>query len=244
MLLALGRFDEAEREINRARQLDPGSLIISREYASVAFFRRDFSLALQRCRYAAEMDPMFAPTHKILGDIYLSLKRYDEAIAEFRKLIELEGHAPRYAGALGYTYGLVGRRHEAREELRTLTELSAQGEYVPAAAFGMIHTGLGNFDLAFEWFDKACDERDNDLPFFKFAPSLDPLRSDRMSIKPFEDTSTGKIHRIYVYTIDGKEYPFDNEEIVHISLYNPLNDLFGLPPLRASGRRVDTSNAI
>ena len=73
---------------------------------------------------------------------------------------------------------------------------------------------------------------------------LDPLRSDRMSIKPFEDTSTGKIHRIYVYTIDGKEYPFDNEEIVHISLYNPLNDLFGLPPLRASGRRVDTSNAI
>lgn len=73
---------------------------------------------------------------------------------------------------------------------------------------------------------------------------LDPLRSDRITIKPFEDKATGKIHRIYIYTIDGKETPFDNEEIVHISLYNPLNDLFGLPPLRASGRRVDTSNAI
>ena len=108
------------------------------------------------------------------------MKRYDEAIAEFRKLVELEGHAPRYAGALGYTYGLAGRRAEALEELRILTELSAQGEYVPAGAFGtLVHAGLGDFDSAFEWFDKACDERDNDLPFFKFAPTfLDPLRCD------------------------------------------------------------------
>ncbi len=177
-LMALGRFDEAEREISRARELDPGSLIINREYATVAFFQRDFDLALQRGQRAIEMDPMFAPTRKALGDIYLSLKRYDEAIAEYRKLVELEGRVPRYAGLLGNAYGLAGRRDEALEELRILTELSAQGEYVPAGAFGLIHAGLGNFDLAYGWFDKAYAERDNVLVFFKFAPTVDPLRDD------------------------------------------------------------------
>jgi TolB-like protein/Tfp pilus assembly protein PilF len=75
-------------------------------------------------------------------------------------------------------YGLAGRREEALEELRILNELAATGEYVPAAAFSMIHAGLGNFDLAFDWLDKACDERDNELPFYKFAPNTDPLRGD------------------------------------------------------------------
>jgi serine/threonine-protein kinase len=178
LLVALGRFEEAAREIDEALQLDPGSLIINREYATVVFFQRDFDLALQRCRHAVEMDPMFAPAHKIQGDIYTSLGRYDEAIAEFRKLVELEGRAPKYAGALGYAYGLAGRRAEALEELRILAELSTRGVYVPAGAVGLIHAGLGNFDAAFDWLDKACDERDNDLPFFKFAPTLDVLRSD------------------------------------------------------------------
>ncbi|UCE60933.1 MAG: protein kinase [Phycisphaerales bacterium] len=177
-LAVLGRIEEGEREISRARELDPGSLIINREYATVAYFRRDFDLALARCHRAIEMDPTFAPAHKILGEIYVSLKRYDEAIAAFHRAVELQGRSPRYAGLLGWVYGLAGRRDEALEELRILNELSATGEYVPAAAFAMIYNGLGNSDLGFEWLDKACDERDNELPFYKFGPNTDALRGD------------------------------------------------------------------
>ncbi|UCC31153.1 MAG: protein kinase, partial [Phycisphaerales bacterium] len=177
-LAVLGRIDESEREISRARELDPGSLIINREYATVAYFRRDFDVALARCHRAIEMDPTFAPAHKILGEIYVSLKRYDEAITAFHRAVELQGRSPRYAGLLGWVYGLAGRRDEALEELRILNELSAKGEYVPAAAFAMIYNGLGNFDLGFELLSKACDERDNELPFYKFGPNTDPLRGD------------------------------------------------------------------
>ena len=178
LLSALGRFDEAEREISRARELDPGSLIINHDWAATALARRDFAAAQRRARRAVEMDPGFAPTRRLLGSIYLCLRRYDEAIAEFRKVIDLEGHAPRYAGWLGYACGLAGRRAEARAELRILNARSSQGEYVPAGAFALLHAGLGDFDSAFQWLDKACDERDNDLPFIKFAPTIDPLRSD------------------------------------------------------------------
>jgi len=68
---------------------------------------------------------------------------------------------------------------------------------------------------------------------------LDPLRSDRVSIKSYK----GKL--IYFYTIPGEDpVPFEEEEIVHFKNYSPSNDLFGQPVLRANAKLVDTGNAI
>jgi len=67
---------------------------------------------------------------------------------------------------------------------------------------------------------------------------LDPLRSDRVSIKAYRDK------RVYFYTLPGETpVPFDEEEIVHIKNYSPSDDLFGMPVLRANARLVDTGNA-
>ena len=67
---------------------------------------------------------------------------------------------------------------------------------------------------------------------------LDPLRSDRVSIKAYRDKL------VYFYTLPGeKPVPFDEEEIVHFKNYSPSNDLFGMPVLRANAKLVDTGNA-
>jgi len=68
---------------------------------------------------------------------------------------------------------------------------------------------------------------------------LDPLRSDRVSIKAYK----GEL--LYLYTLPGEEpVPFEEEEIVHFKNYNPSSDLFGQPVLRANAKLVDTGNAI
>ncbi len=177
LLLVLGRFDEAQREIDQAVALDPGSSIINKNYGWPAHVRRDFDVARQRYARALEMDPGFAFTHHSLGELYLCQRKLDEAIASFLKVRELAGHTQIYLGALGYAYGLAGRRAEALEELRLHEEI-AKRSYVPARAFALIHAGLGNLDLAFEYFDQACDQHDVLLPFIKFAPDFDPLRHD------------------------------------------------------------------
>jgi hypothetical protein len=41
-----------------------------------------------------------------------------------------------------------------------------------------VYTGMGDKDRAFEWLDKAYDERRADLGWIKAAPRMDPLRSD------------------------------------------------------------------
>ena len=45
-------------------------------------------------------------------------------------------------------------------------------------AFAMLHTGLGEADAAFEWLDRALEDRRGWLAYLKVEPLLDPLRSD------------------------------------------------------------------
>ena len=71
------------------------------------------------------------------------------------------------------------------------------------------------------------------------AVRLDPLRSDRVSIKPYRDKL------VYIYTLPGNTpMLFDEDEIVHFKNYSLSDDLFGQPVLRANAKLVDTGNAI
>jgi tetratricopeptide (TPR) repeat protein len=78
---------------------------------------------------------------------------------------------------LGMTYELMGQKDEARKILNGLQELPKQ-HYVSPTAFIMLYTGLGEKDQAFEWLDKACEERDFDLRMLNVDPNLDTLRPD------------------------------------------------------------------
>jgi hypothetical protein len=43
---------------------------------------------------------------------------------------------------------------------------------------GLIYVGLGDKDRAFEWFEKAYQEKTEELLMLKVEPQLDPVRSD------------------------------------------------------------------
>jgi hypothetical protein len=58
-----------------------------------------------------------------------------------------------------------------------MTELSKPRDVNPWG-FALVYTGMGDKDRAFEWLDKAYDERSSDLPWIKADPRMDPLRSD------------------------------------------------------------------
>jgi hypothetical protein len=41
----------------------------------------------------------------------------------------------------------------------------------------IIYVGLGDLEQAFEWLEKAYEERNTELTFLKVDPRLDPLHS-------------------------------------------------------------------
>ncbi len=70
---------------------------------------------------------------------------------------------------------MAGKRKEALEILHHF-EKRAEQSYIPAIAFARIYVGLGNYDRALEFLEKAYEERDINLGLLKVGQRWDPLR--------------------------------------------------------------------
>jgi tetratricopeptide (TPR) repeat protein len=111
-----------------------------------------------------------------LGHTYVEKKMYPEAVNAYGRSAALKNYTE--VADLGHAYGRAGERDKALKALEELKQLS-QREHVAPGAFAFIYTGLGDKDQAFEWLDKAYEERDTAwFPMIRVNPMSDPLRSD------------------------------------------------------------------
>jgi serine/threonine protein kinase/lipopolysaccharide biosynthesis regulator YciM len=192
VLRETGRLDEAIAEEKRAIELDPLSVSINRDLGYVFYDGRQYDQAIEQERKTMQLDPNFAQAHSILGRAYLQKTMFDEGIAEFeRELVISPAFRPALAD-LGLAYALAGRKTDAQKVLVQLSPLSKQG-YVTPKSVAAIYAGLGEKDKAFEWLEKAYQERSVGFGLgMKSFPVFDPLRSDprfadllrRMNLQP------------------------------------------------------------
>ncbi len=175
-LALLGRFDEAEPEIQRARELDPLSVIIHEGSPYLRNLRGDYEGALREFQQIMDLDSSFYKAYSGMGRVYSLMGRYDDAIVMFHEALRISGDIPNITGALGQTLALAGRREEA---LHCLDELhsTARTRYVPSTCFAIVHIGLGELDKSLDWLELACDEHELPITTAKVHPVYDPLRS-------------------------------------------------------------------
>jgi serine/threonine protein kinase/tetratricopeptide (TPR) repeat protein len=160
----------------RALELDPLTPWRHADLSMAYYQDRQFDQTLGPLREATELDPTYAPL-LLLAWIHREKGMYEEAIAEFLKLADGGSHPAHILGHLGNTYARAGRVREARECLRELKE-RLEEDTIGLFEVALIYAGLGEKDQAFEWLDKAYEERDKGLMYLKAEPALDPLRSD------------------------------------------------------------------
>lgn len=186
-LLQDGKFDEAIVQVKKALELDPLS---SKSYQYrvwigwVLWQIRKFDEALEFFRRLLQLYPERAATaHENLGRTFLLQAKYDDALAEFHKAIELSdqvpGGKPYYLSELGVTYA----KKEKREDVKRVTdELEAISKTTgrPVCTFlARIYTALGDKDEAVRLVEKA-NEQNEVWPFLriKIDPIFDELHSD------------------------------------------------------------------
>jgi TolB-like protein/Tfp pilus assembly protein PilF len=175
-LSAMGRVDEAQAELRRARDLDPHSLVLNMNAADPFFFGRQFDLAAAHLLALLEQEPRFFPALFNLGRVYLEQGRYDEAIGAFEQAAQCSGnHEDRLA--LAQAYALSGKTDEARSILKEAMD-NADGRYHASPMIARVHLGLGERDNAFEWLRRGIAERSFWIVFLKMDPVYDPIRSD------------------------------------------------------------------
>jgi TolB-like protein/DNA-binding winged helix-turn-helix (wHTH) protein/tetratricopeptide (TPR) repeat protein len=192
-----GRHQEAVAEINRARELDPLSLIINDNVGEMLFAAREFDKAVTQLRKSLEMEPNYPRTHLDLGVVYERKGMFDQAIAEFQKSRALGGENwPEMLVPLQQAYEASGYRGYYQTQLRLLKQRSERS-YVSPVAIAFACARLGDNRQALAWLEKAY-EMHLHLTSLKDDPSWDSLRPDPgfeafiRRISPPADKSVGK----------------------------------------------------
>jgi tetratricopeptide (TPR) repeat protein len=169
-----GRHSEALAEMARARELDPFSPLMHGLSAQTAYNAASFHLAERHARQSLVIDPNFWAGYVNLGQALAGQGRYDEALVAIAEGYRLAGNAKGLTRR-AYVLGRMGRIAEAKE---LLGELERATRPVPPYEIAAVHAGLGDFNRAFVWLEKAYAARDANMVFLPVDPKMALIRDD------------------------------------------------------------------
>jgi serine/threonine protein kinase/Tol biopolymer transport system component/Tfp pilus assembly protein PilF len=177
-LAAVGHLDQAIAEARQALKLDPLSLPVSANVGLLLYLARRYDEAIDQLQQTLELDQNFVYSHWQLALAYEQKQMYDEAIARFQRAISLSGRSELPIALLGHAYAVSGRKSEALAVLDQLSQLRKQ-RYVSAYRIAAIHAGLQDKDRAFQWLERAYEERDGWLIWLNLDPVMEGISADR-----------------------------------------------------------------
>jgi adenylate cyclase len=154
----MGRFDDAVAAEKKALELDPLNTLLNTNLAFFLYWRRDYDDAIAQIHKALELERSNGFAHTILGWCLIWKGDMAEARAEFETATTLDD-LPWQVGSLGYASAISGDRAKANQLLAELKDLTKQ-RYVSPTIIATVHLGLGEKEKAFDWLEKAYEDRD------------------------------------------------------------------------------------
>jgi eukaryotic-like serine/threonine-protein kinase len=137
----------AEREYQRAIQLNPNYATAHQWYAECLSMLGRHSEAIAEIKKAHELDPLSLIINQGVGGKYLYARRYDEAMAQFHRTLELYPHFPPTHQRLGWCYVQKRMYDEAIAAMQRAVELSGNSTQM-IAALGYAYAAAGRRDTA------------------------------------------------------------------------------------------------
>lgn len=177
LLIAVGRVDEALAESRRTLELDPFDLIINVHLAWHYYMAGNPVEALREARRVLDMERSFHWAYFFSGLALDALGERQDAVRDLDKAVELSGRSTVMLSALGYARAAAGDHDGAIQILDELCEVT-RSRYVSAFEVALIYAALDEVDAAFEWLDRAYEERSGWLPYANVEPRLALLRQD------------------------------------------------------------------
>ena len=174
-----GRFDEALKESERARELDPLSLIIATDNGAIYYYARQYDRAIERFQGVLDVDPSFGRAHMIIG-AYVQQGRYKEALAVIAQWRRLDGDRPWISDWEGYVYGRMGESAKATQLLQQMEKEKRTSSSDSVSGFVSIYTysGVGDKEKLLAALQELYREHSNLPTTYKVDPMYDILRSD------------------------------------------------------------------
>ena len=173
-LSAMGRHDEAVREMRRAEELDPLSLVVKSATGWVLYFARRYDDAIVQCQKVIEMDGGFSEVYSQLRRAYEQKGMYREAMDADEKLRRSRSKSAE---------GKVESRNPSSataywQTILKLTKQDLKNNEAVQVRLAEAYAQLGERDRALELLERAYEGHSCWMPFLKVHPNLDRLHLD------------------------------------------------------------------
>jgi tetratricopeptide (TPR) repeat protein len=174
-LCASGQMQEALLEIKRAQELDPGSPSTHMAAGDLLYRMARYDDAIEAYRRVLEIDPSYWLAHKGLGHCYSKRGRKSDSEQSYMRAIQLSG---------GVQFAEISKRFldwsRAKDPRFLLNKMSflLKQKYIRSSHIARIYLDLGQPDLAFDWLERALQERDTNLLFLGTDDGWGVIRND------------------------------------------------------------------
>jgi tetratricopeptide (TPR) repeat protein len=170
-LQPLGRFDEAARHMERAVERDPLNAHWRGIFVSHLSHAGLFDRAIREAEAAMRIDPMQFAAYSTLGEAYVMLERWSDAIPALEHAHVLGPSLSMSTGFLAAAYVRAGDPARGAEMVQALDRTAR-----PPIGRALYHVVVEEMDLAAEWYERAIEERDPFVLVFAACPPLNALR--------------------------------------------------------------------
>jgi TolB-like protein/DNA-binding winged helix-turn-helix (wHTH) protein/Tfp pilus assembly protein PilF len=199
------KWEEAEQNFLRAIEINPSLGLAHHDYSWFLVSMGRLNEGIEQMKLAQRLDPLSPLANSDVGWVYLMARRYDEAIEQIKRTLEIE---PRFGSALAClerAYTLKGEHREAlevlsRESGQTSADIKSGDPQREVKAIyrarldrrleamkktrrssydlAVLYAAVDERDQAFEWIERAFEERDPMLVSIRSDPAVDVLRAD------------------------------------------------------------------
>jgi serine/threonine-protein kinase len=178
-LAHVGRIDDALREVKRAQELEPLTVIINANVGRVQLYARQYREAEATLRHAIELDSSRVTAHILLASALASQGRTEEALAEANTARTLRGEpSSSLLGVIGYIEATSGRTADAEAIVRQIEARRAAGLRISYGELAPLLFALGRHGAALAALDTAVARHDADLKLGSRTLEYDGLRRD------------------------------------------------------------------
>ncbi|MES1218292.1 MAG: adenylate/guanylate cyclase domain-containing protein, partial [Bacteroidota bacterium] len=173
-----GNNDEAIKVAKKAVEVLEPLVPISHHVLSIMYINAGkFEDAITESKIAIELDPNSFPGYRGLGIGLAGLNQYDKAIEALKSAVLFSARHPWSLVELSWVYYLNKNETETK---RILDELLFRSESEYISGLFLCGAAFFNKDIekAFQFLDKAFEERDGSLPFINVWPLCSFMRTD------------------------------------------------------------------
>jgi len=174
MLASFGRRDEALYQAEQAVSIDPIGVVTMQDVGIVYWILKDYDRVRRHGTSLIELNDSFPGGYLMEAVADWMANDLQSAIRKMEQAVSLGLPYGRTLPAL--LYGIAGERDKAEKVLDEMLD-PPSGRYVFAAQIAVIYAGLGDLDSAFEYLNKAVDQKET-IPFNSLIRDLPGVEED------------------------------------------------------------------